>query len=257
MGKNDRLFDTVLMRPPSDSYPQAVPDGGINLELAKRQHERYREHLRAPGVKVILLLPRDDYPDSVFMQDPAVVGKSVALIGNFSNPSRRGEERAISSFFQNRKHIDFVREPARLEGGDVLITDRKVFIGVSQRTNEAGVVQFSKAFVGIEVEAVPVDAMHLMCFVSYLTGSDLLACPNFVDVSRFGGFNLIQVPESEVPAANALYLGDRHVLMLEGYPATKQSLIDRKYVPIEIDISEYQKAYGSISCLCLPFYTHF
>lgn len=254
MKANDRLFDKVYMRQPGYSYPCANVASGIDLELARIQQRNYMEILHFAGIKVDLLPPLETHPDAVFIQDVGIIGTNTVLIGNFSKDTRSGEETIITHRFQGSKFIVLVKEPEKLEGGDVLVAGWRTFIGISQRTNNEGARQFMRAFPFADVKFVPVDAMHLMCYASYIGGGTILIAPEFVDTKFFTGYDLILVPRREASAANALYLGNKQVFIPTGAPITEERLEEHGYTPIPIDISEFQKADGSISCLCLPIY---
>lgn len=266
----DRLFDAIFMRCPPAVHRDVLGDGGtsgVNFELLSVQSHAYLNVLLSADLNVILLPPfifTSEGPIyNPFVQDAAVVGRSHTLITGVLGD--REACMAGSGFAFSFSHLPFrhtvsrIGPPASLEGGDVLITPEKAFVGISQRTNEDGIAQFRNAFPNITVIAVPVDEneVHLMCHASYLTGKDIMACPHFIDVGCFDDFNLIEVPKDEAGAANILYLGDRCVLMAAGYPQTREILVQRRYNPVEVDISEFQKLNGSISCLSLPIYRHF
>lgn len=149
-----------------------------------------------------------------------------------------------------------IKTPGTLEGGDVLVTDLGIiFVGQTKRTNRNGIELLAKYFQHIEIKVIPVSKMlHLMSTCSYLGNKTMVLCPEYVDPKYFEGFKLIKVPVEEVYATNLLYIGDKKVLMSEGYLKTKEKLRKTGYKPVEIDISEFWKGDGGVTCLSLPFY---
>ena len=147
----DRLFDLAFVRSPANSYIDCVstnPDSSkIDVNLAREQHRQYVSILRECGVKVVEMPPLEAFPDSVFMQDPALLGRSHAIMGRFGEAKRRGEEKAFTDELNKSNitmgKVDYVSHPATLEGGDIVITENGIFVGESSRTNSAGIKQLS------------------------------------------------------------------------------------------------------------------
>lgn len=258
-----RLFDKVLVCPPSDSYPLAIsthPESkSINLKLALTQHEDHVSSLRSHGVSVEALKPQNPLPDSVFIQDPALVGEKTVLVGRSREPSRQPEAEIIAEYFKGHNTmVKRVGLGATLEGGDVLVTEDTVFVGVSGRTNYDGFREVQRYFPDVEVKPVKFSSefFHLLSACSYLADDQLLICDRYVDTSTFQGFECLSVATEDVVAVNVLHLGDGHILMPSGYPRVMDSLHDCGYLPIEIENSEFIKGDGRITCLSLPFYTN-
>lgn len=259
----DRLFDRVIVRPPGESYKNCVSTNPqhatIDVKLAQKQHREYVKVLRENGVDVVELEPLETHPDSVFVQDTSVIGTSsgVAIIVRFGEPSRRGEEKSIEKFLlDNEVKIKRIQAPGTLEGGDVLVTDQGViFVGESQRTNRPGIEQFAKYFSHVKVVRVPVTKVfHLLSAVSYLGNKTIAISPQIIDVSYFKGFKLITIPEEELYANNMLYLGNKMVLIPAGYSKTEEKLKREGFKPITLDVSEFWKGDGGVTCLNSPFY---
>ncbi|USS40379.1 arginine deiminase family protein [Thermococcus aggregans] len=259
----DWLFDVVIVRPPGESYKNCVSTNperlSIDVNLAKKQHREYVKILKENWIEVIELEPLERYPDSVFVQDTAVVGvkSNLAILSRFGEPSRRGEEESIGKVLRKEGfEIKRIEEPGTLEGGDVLVTDVGiVFVGLSQRTNIEGIKQLVNFFLKLKVVSVPISKIfHLLSGVSYLGSKTIAISPQVVDVSYFGGFKLIQIPEDELYANNMLYLGEKRVLLPEGYPKTEEKLRREGFKPITVNVSEFWKGDGGVTCLNLPFY---
>lgn len=257
------LFNSAVVRPPTPDMRACVSTHGlgryVDLSLALSQHREYVKVLREEGVEVIELPGLYGFPDAVFIQDTAVVGlaSGKALISRFALTSRRGEEASVREFLEGLGlRVFSTEEPATIEGGDVLVTDVGViFVGVTSRTNLHGVNTFKRVF--REREVVPIPAgrvLHLLSAVSYLGSKTLAIVPEYVDPSYFSGFKLIRVPLDEAYAANMLYLGDRKVVIPAGYRKTAETLRREGYRVIEVNVSEFAKCDGGVTCLSLPLY---
>lgn len=265
MSSPDRLFDLVLVRPPANSYVNCVSSNtqrrNIDLSLAKGQHRNYASILKESGIRVIELEPLENYPDSVFMQDPALIGSRRSIIGRFEEVTRRGEEKALVNDINTHNihvgEMDWVDAPGTLEGGDIAVTDRGVFVGQSQRTNAAGIKRLEQALTECRVTSIHIDAMHLLCGCSYLSNGYMIIAPDVVDPHFFPGFRFITVPEEEAYATDALYLGERRVLIPSGFPTASQKLKDGGYKPVEVEMSEFYKGDGGVTCLSSPVYKIF
>ena len=265
MNVTDRFFDTVFVRPPADSYVKCVSTNAdktnIDVRLAKKQHNQYISILRESGIHVIELDPLEDLPDSVFMQDPAILGSRRTVIGRFGEQSRRGEEETLWRDLRDRR-VDvgaahFVKHPGTLEGGDVLITDHGIFVGDSKRTNSSGIRQLSENLKDIAVNAVKTSMLHLLCGASYLNHKTMIIAPDLVDPESFPGFRFVKIPSEEAYAADALYLGEGRVLIPSGFPKASMKLSESGYKPIEVEVSEFYKGDGGVTCLCSPLYKLF
>jgi dimethylargininase len=258
-----RLFDKALVCPPGKSYPEAIsshPESRmINLNLARSQHSIYVNLLRSHGIYVESLKPQDLLPDSVFTQDPALIGKDAVLIGRTPEPSRQPEARIIEEYFANQNNlVNHVGPTATLEGGDVLVTGETVFVGITGRTNFEGFQDVQRSFSEIEVKPVKfsTEFFHLLSACSYLSDNQILICPSFADPLDFKGLECLSVASEDVVAVNALPLGGNRILMASGYRRVSRLLQDHGYEPIEIDNSEFIKGDGRITCLSSPFYSN-
>jgi len=265
MSRMDRFFDVVLVRHPGDSYVNCVSTNpartDIDVRLAKDQHEEYVSTLKESGLRVIKLRPLEDFPDSVFMQDPALLGSRRAVIGRFGERSRRGEEKALRNDLSEHRvevgKIDSVSYPGTLEGGDVMVTDHGIFVGESRRTNRNGIRQLSTYLADLEVKAIKTDLLHLLCGCSYLNHKTMVIAPELVSPGLFPGFRFVTIPREEAYAADALYLGEGRVLVPSGFPKTGMKLRKAGYKPVEVDMSEFYKGDGGVTCLCSPVYKLF
>jgi dimethylargininase len=265
MSGPDKLFQIAFVRPPSDSYVNCISMNpskrDIDVTLAREQHRTYTSILKEAGVQVIGLQPLEAYPDSVFMQDPALLGASSSIIGRFGEETRRGEGKALTDEMTNQSAQvgvpTFVNPPGTLEGGDVVVTDRGIFVGDSKRTNMSGIKQLETFLANQSVTAVRTDLMHLLCGCSYLNNGKMIIAPDLVNPDSFPGFRFIRIPERESYAADALYIGESKVLIPSGFPRTFVKLKGAGYRPIEIDVSEFRKGDGGVTCLSSPVFELF
>ena len=260
---DSRLFDRVIVRPPSRSIVSCISTNPMRSTVsptqASRQHREYVSILREHGIEVIEMPSLEDRPDSVFVQDTAIVGgrSRKALIARFGAVSRRGEEVSVENLL---KEMGFktlrVQGPGTLEGGDVMVTDLGlVYVGVSSRSNTVGVEYLRKVFPEVRVVEVPVTkVLHLLSAVNYLGNKTVAIVPEYIDPKYFRGFKLIRIPVEEAYAANMLYLGDQKVLIPAGYPRTAEILRREGFKPIEVDVTEFWKCDGGVTCLSLPIY---
>ncbi len=265
----DRIFDKVLVIPPGDSYRRCLSKNPghstIDMESALKQHDYYVDILRKHGVQVEKLPVQNDFPDSIFVQDTALVGTSskIASICRFGVPSRRGEEEVVADHLEDEGfRIRYIEEPGTVEGGDILVTDRDIcFVGISERTNREGVEQLRTHFPGTEFTEVPVtEVFHLLSAVNFVGNGTLAICPDIVDTAYFEEFELIEIPKSTQDSKygnkpiNMVYLGDDTVLMPDAYPSTKKILEDHGYDVVTMDISEFWKGDAGTTCPMLPYY---
>jgi dimethylargininase len=263
--KLDRLFDLAFVRSPANSYVNCVstnPDSGkIDVNLARDQHRQYVSVLRGCGVKVVELKPLEAFPDSVFMQDPAVLGRSRAIVGRFGEVKRRGEEKVftdeLSKYSAEVGEMSYVSPPATLEGGDIVVTERGIFVGESSRTNSAGIKQLTSYLTGVDVRPVKTQLLHLLCGCSYLTNGEMIIAPELVDTRSFPGFRFISIPKEETYACDSLYLGERRVMIPSGFSTAATKLKQAGYKPIEVEMSEFYKGDGGVTCLSSPVYELF
>jgi len=261
----DRLFDFAFVRHPADSYVRCVSTNPrrseIDLGLAKEQHRQYVSTLKEAGINVVELPPLEDFPDSVFMQDAALLGSQRSIIGRFGEETRRGEEKVLLDELGNHRNeigkISFVKEPGTLEGGDILVTDRGLFVGESRRTNSNGIEQLAAYFDDSEVRCVKTGLLHLLCGCSYLSDGKMIIAPDLVSPACFPGFEFVSLSIEEAYAADALYLGDGEVLIPSGFPKVGKKLGESGYTGIEVDVSEFYKGDGGVTCLCSPVYRIF
>jgi dimethylargininase len=265
MDEIDRLFDVAFVRPPPDSYANCVSTNpsksDIDVTLAREQHRAYVSILNESGVRVIELPTLESHPDSVFMQDPAVLGSSLSVIGRFGEGSRRGEEEALVNDLapHNREtgKLKTVGAPGTLEGGDIVVTTSGIFVGESQRTNSNGTEQLATYLKSVRLTSIRTDLLHLLCGCSYLSDGTMIIAPELLNPSLFPGFRFVTISEQDAYAADALYVGEGRVLIPSGFPRTANKLRKTGYKPVEVEMSEFYKGDGGVTCLSSPVYRVF
>ena len=245
----DRLYDCIFVRAPGNSYVKCVSSNperdNIDITLAKEQHRQYVSAIKESGVKVFDLPALEAFPDSVFAYDPGLLGKRFCIIGRFGERSRRGEEIALANDLGGYRNavgeLKRVVEPGTLEGGDILVTERGLFVGESTRTNSDGIRQLTNHMESTTVRSIKTDMFHLLCGCSYLSNECMLIVPDLLDPTNFLGFEFISIPKEESYASEALYLGEGGVLIPAGFPRTAAKLREANYKPVEVELSEFYK----------------
>lgn len=225
----------------------------IDRARAVEQHAEYEAALRAAGCSVERLPPAPDLPDSVFVEDTAVVFDEVAVIARPGAPSRRGETPAVAAALARVRPVHHIERPGMLDGGDVLRAGRRVFVGLSTRTNRAGAEQLRALLRRFDyvVETIETSGcLHLKSAATMLADDWLLVNPDWVDVARFGGFRLLDVHPSEPFAANVLCIGDV-ALCAEAAPLTRAGLEANGLSAVAVDVSELAKAEAGLTCCSL------
>jgi dimethylargininase len=227
----------------------------IDVERARTQHAAYEAALAELGCAVHRLPAEAEMADSVFIEDTAVVLDEVAVITRPGAPSRRAETAAVADALAAHRKLVRLEAPARLDGGDVLVADRTVFVGLSERTNMTGVRQLRDALRrhGYTVKTVPVTGcLHLKSAVTSLGDGRLLINRGWVPAEAFAGWELIDVDPEEPYAANALRIGGRVVYPAD-FPRTRALLEARGIEITAVPADELAKAEGAVTCCSLVF----
>jgi dimethylargininase len=229
----------------------------IDLEKARAQHHEYETLLGKLGAKVVSLPEETELPDSMFVEDPAVVLDEVAIICTLGTESRRNEAPSIAAALEKYRQLRHIKLPGTLEGGDVLRVGKKIFVGVTARSNPEGVRQLAVILdhYGYELTAVPVaGCLHLKSAVTSLGGNALLGNRNWLDWKRMQGFDWVDVDPVEPHAGNVLAIGDS-VIVATSFPKTIAAIEARGFKAIPLNISELQKAESGLTCSSLLFET--
>jgi dimethylargininase len=218
------------------------------------QHDRYVGALEKCGLKVTVLAADDRYPDSVFIEDTAIVTDRCAIIANPGAAGRRGEvhevEEVLSGLYGD---VERIVSPGTLDGGDVLQVGDHFYVGLTRRTNKEGAEQLSALLQAYGFRASFVELrrfLHLKTGVAYLGGNDLVVAGELAANDDFEGFDKIFVTPDEEYCANCIRVND-HVLVAGGCERTKEKIVERGYEVIELEMSEFRKVDGGLSCLSL------
>ena len=256
-------FNNVIVRKPCkavcDGITSAPELGQPIYEKALAQHEKYIEALKKCGVEVTVLEADERYPDSCFVEDPALITRKCAIITNPGAASRNGEKDeiigAVRKFFPEDK-IEYIKDPGTLEGGDVMMVGDTFYVGLSARTNAEGIRQLGEILnkYGLECVQVPLEkVLHLKTGVNYLENNNMLVSGEFIDKPEFAKYNKIVIPEEEAYDANCIWVNGT-VIVPEGYPAVLKAVQDAGYETLVVDTSEFRKIDGGLSCLSLRFW---
>jgi dimethylargininase len=229
----------------------------IDLARAEEQHRAYQRLLEKCGARVISLPAEPSLPDSMFVEDPAIVLDELAVILPLGTQTRRSEAASIAQSLSKFRKLAHVEMPGTAEGGDILRVGRRVFAGLSSRTNAGGISQLTSILAphGYEVIAVSVTGcLHLKSAVTHIGRNVLLANRAWFDTKPFTGFEWIDVDPGEPHAANALAIGTT-VVFPASFPRTRARIEDRGFHVTPLDISELQKAESGLTCSSLLFDT--
>lgn len=253
------MFKHAIVRLPCPEMVAGLSSGSEgrpDFQKALEQHSRYVEALRNCGLEVQVLEADSRYPDSVFVEDVALCTPDCAVVTNPGAPSRNGEKRGIQPVLKSYyKQVEFIETPGTLDAGDVMRVGRHYYIGISRRTNTQGAEQLLTILkrYGMEGSMVPLKKMlHLKSGLSYLEQNNLLISDEFLASPVFSDFHRIEVDPSEAYAANSLWINST-VLVPAGYPRTRNKIERAGYPTLSLDVSEFRKLDGGLSCLSLRF----
>lgn len=225
----------------------------IDANVARAQHRAYEAMLSSLGCDVRRVAPAPDHPDAVFIEDTAVVLDDVAVIARPGAGSRRDEVLAVADALAPLRSLAHIESPATLDGGDVLVIGRSVYVGKTSRTNAEGIAQLRTALApfGYAVLGVPVTGcLHLKTAVTAVNDATLLLNPAWVGAATFGAYRVLAVDGAEPMAANVLRVGDALVYGA-AFPRTLDVLRSAGFHPHMVDVSELAKAEGAVTCCSL------
>jgi dimethylargininase len=257
-----RLVNRAIVRPPTTGFAQglsAANEGPPDIDEALEQHRRYCDALRVCGLEVIGLSADMRYPDGTFVEDTAVVTSRGAILTRPGAPSRTGE---IEDVAENLCHfypgLRRIAAPGTVDGGDVCEADGHFFIGLSLRTNEQGANQLAGFLREMNYTTSTVDIrgipglLHLKTGIAYLGDGACVVGAGVPDFQGLEKYQRIPVDPAEAHAANCVRIND-HVLLAAGYPQLAAALRARGYLVLPLEVSEFRKMDGGLSCLSLRF----
>ena len=252
-------FSRAIVREPGPSFVHGITTANLGVpdyQLALKQHKAYVSALKECGLKVIELPPDDGHPDSTFVEDTALLIPRCAIIMRPGAPARRDEtismEEVIAEFFST---VERVESPGTADAGDIMMVGDHYYVGLSERTNPEGAAQIinilqSHAMAGSMIPLSQV--LHLKSGVAFLENNTVLVGGEFRARPEFRTYNLIPVDDDELYAANALWLNGK-VLVAARYPKTERAIRSAGYETVVLDVSEFRKLDGGLSCLSLRF----
>jgi dimethylargininase len=227
----------------------------VDYSFALEQHAAYCDALRACGVDVVTLDVNRDMPDCVFVEDTAIVLDEVAVMMSMGAESRREEPAGIEPALKSYRRIERVALPATIDGGDVVLAGRTLYVGESPRTNAAGIAALRDIVVrhGYEVIAVPVlKCLHLKTACSALPDGRLLVNRTWIDVRPLPTARLVDLPANEPWAGDVLVIGDQ-IIASDAFPDTAALLEGAGFSVRPVAVSEFAKVEGGVTCLSLVF----
>jgi dimethylargininase len=227
----------------------------IDMQKARQQHRSYEQLLEKLGVRVVSLPAEPALPDSMFVEDPAIVLDELAVVFPLGIASRRPEAASLAQALAPFRKLAHIQLPGTIEGGDILRIDRKLFVGLTRRTNPEGFRQLAQIVTPHQYEVIPVSVtgcLHLKSAVTYLGRNTLLANRAWFDPAPFAAYDFIDVDATESHAANAL-AGAATIIFPASFPKTRALLESRAFRVTPLDISELQKAESGLTCSSLLF----
>ena len=256
------MFKHAIVRKPAENFAAGLTTatlGKPDYPKALAQHEAYCQALVRCGLALTRLDPDPLFPDSTFVEDTAVLTAGGAILTRPGAPSREGEVRSmrasLAEFFPSSQAIV---APGTLDGGDICETKGTTFIGISERTNPEGAEQLAGLLALQGLRSVFVDIrgvggiLHLKSGLAYLGEGRIAAIPALSDREAFRDYEVVVVPPGEEYAANCLRVNE-HLLMASGFPETEGALAHLGYSLLRLDMSEFRKMDGGLSCLSLRF----
>ena len=253
------MFKEAIVRKPCKNIVNGLSNASLgkpDFDKTLMQHSIYVDVLKQCGLEVTVLEADENYPDSTFVEDTALIIPNCAIITNPGAESRKGEIVEIKKIAKEIfPKVEYIRSPGTVDAGDILMVESHFYIGISERTNINGANQiieilekYGNTGSGIKLE----DVLHLKSGVAYLENNTLVVSGEFINNSEFRKYNRIIIENDESYAANCLWINGK-VLIAKGFPGTKNMIEEAGYETIEIDVSEFRKIDGGLSCLSLRF----
>ena len=256
--KTKNMFTKAIVKRPAKTFAHGITTSSLgkpDYTLTLKQHDAYCEALIKCGLELTVLEAAPEFPDSCFVEDTAVVTKEFGVITRPGDKSRLDETEAIEKTLNPLLQLHHIEKPGTLEGGDIMQVENKFYIGLSGRTNLAGAKQLSRilATYNFDVYTIPVcNMLHFKTGVNYLGDNNIILHQSFCSAKDLSNYHQIIVEPDEEYAANVLRIND-YVLVPAGFPKTKTAIESLGYQTIELELSEFQKMDGGLSCLSLRF----
>jgi dimethylargininase len=257
-----KSFQHAIVRTPGGNFAEGLTTAGLgepDLPKVLVQHAAYCDALEKCGLRLVRLEADLDHPDSTFVEDTAVVMTKSAVLARPGAPSRLGEVATIRDIlgrFYSTMHE--IKSPGTLDGGDICEAGSHFFLGISHRTNHEGARQLGEILAAEGYTSSLVDIrnmssiLHLKSGMAYLENDTLVVMEELADRREFERYSLIRVPTGESYACNCVWVND-WVLLPTGFPQVEAALVSHGYKPLLVDMSEFRKMDGGLSCLSLRF----
>jgi dimethylargininase len=253
------MYTKAIVRTPGRSFSKGITSANLgppDYQKALHQHQEYIQVLQDCGLEVIILKPDENYPDSTFVEDPALVTPECAIITNPGAATRKGETAEIREVLLDYFPIlEEIQEPGTVEGGDIMKVGSNYYIGLSERTNPDGAQQLISILVKYSLGGKLIQleyVLHLKTGVSYLEEGTLLAAGEFLTKAEFQKYRILKINPGESYAANSLWVNGT-VLVPAGFPQTEAIIKSAGFRTKAVDVSEFRKMDGGLSCLSLRF----
>ncbi len=250
------MYTRAIVRRPGRNFANGITTSNLgqpDFIKALEQHAAYCDALTRCGVELTVLEADERYPDGCFVEDTAVVNSKVKVISRPGADTRRGEEEAIALVLAGFGTTESITPPGTLEGGDILRAENHYFIGLSARTDEEGASQLSAILAkhGFTSSVIRVEAgLHLKSDIAYLGEGNFISTPVFSKIAHPA--NTIILDQDEYYSANCLRVND-YLLIPKGFPKSRKKILDLGYNIIELEMSEFRKMDGGLTCLSLLF----
>jgi dimethylargininase len=256
------LFRYAIVRMPGENFAHGLTTVDLGKPVLSKvlaQHGAYCDALERCGLQVVRLDADLDHPDATFVEDTAVLTSKSAILMRPGALSRLGEvagiRETIARFYST---IHEIESPGTVDGGDICEAGSHFFLGVSHRTNEEGARQLGELLAAEGYTSSVVDIrnmtsiLHLKSGIAYLDHDNLVVMEELAERKEFAGYNLVRVSTGESYACNCVLVNDR-VLLPSGFPGLNATLTGLGYKPLLLDMSEFRKMDGGLSCLSLRF----
>lgn len=252
------MFTKAIVRTPSTTYSQGLSSsnlGSPDYQLCLKQHQAYIKALKNCGLEVIELEAEEDFPDSTFVEDTAIVTQKCAIITRPGHISRQGEVETIELELKKHLPIAKIEAPGTLDGGDIMQVENHFYIGLSDRTNKEGANQLTNFLNKYDYTASTIevkDILHLKSGINYIGDGIIVLMESLKETKEIESFKKIEIIQEETYASNCVRMNEC-IVMPKGFPDTKKKLSATPYKIIELDMSEFEKMDGGLSCLSLRF----
>ena len=252
---DDTSAQHAIVRPVPDSYDQCIQTKSekIDVDIAKKQHREYCRALQKLGLELVWIPKDNNLPDSCFVEDTAMIFGETAVVCNMKMKSRADETVEVAKALEELMETYHIKPPATIDGGDVIQIKDKVFVGLSNRTNEQATVQLRGILESTGRKVIPVkvrNVLHLKSACTYLGDNYVIFSDGCFNTDILHGFDRIAVPADERYATDCLAINGT-VLVAKGYPKTKNLIEERGFPVEELDTSEFRKGDGALTCLSI------